>query len=153
MMLSLEILPSGDAIAEWADPATGDVTTETIEGYALAWTFPAPPSEERPMFDATFTNSLGFASLTGLTPAGRDWITANVPVESWQKQGPTIYLEGAYLSHIVWGMVDEGLEVEGAESILGELDREECHCGRITILNDDGLCIRCDPEFCGQPME
>lgn len=75
--------------------------------------------DEAMEWDVTFHGGPGsFSSITGMTIAGREWIEQNVPAESWQQRGPTVYLEGSYLLAIIEAMIDDDLKVEGADEFL-----------------------------------
>lgn len=54
-------------------------------------------------------NVFGF---TPVTPAGREWIEANVQSESWQWLAGTLNVEHRYAADLVAGMQAAGLNVE-----------------------------------------
>ena len=54
-------------------------------------------------------NVFGF---TPVTPAGREWIKANVASEPWQWMGETLNVEHRYAGDLVAGMQEAGLNVE-----------------------------------------
>jgi hypothetical protein len=44
-----------------------------------------------------------------MTQAGRDWVDENVPLESWQRQGPSFACEARYAGDLAQAMRDAGL--------------------------------------------
>lgn len=61
--------------------------------------------------DVTIARSGSMIGLTGMTPAGRNWIEANVESEGWQWMGATLWIEMRLAVDIVQGMIEATLIV------------------------------------------
>jgi hypothetical protein len=61
--------------------------------------------------DVEIANGGSIFLVTPLTPAAREWVDANVPLETWQWFGPGFAVEHRYILGLIDGMKADGLEV------------------------------------------
>lgn len=64
------------------------------------------------MADLTFVFDGSISFLTPMTPVGREWVSDNLNIESWQMWGGSVAIEPRMLEAIIDGAINDGLEVE-----------------------------------------
>lgn len=64
---------------------------------------------KKPDASVDICGSIG--TLTPLTKSGHEWVAKNVHAESWQRSGPSIYVEPRMLIDIAEAMERDGLTV------------------------------------------
>jgi hypothetical protein len=62
--------------------------------------------------DIRFDNHGAIILLAQLSPAGREWLEANVSAEPWQWLGNALAIEPRCAVAVIEGALDAGLEVE-----------------------------------------
>jgi hypothetical protein len=50
--------------------------------------------------------------VTPMSPAAREWVDENVPLESWQWLGAGFACEPRYVTTLIDGMQEDGLTIE-----------------------------------------
>jgi hypothetical protein len=64
------------------------------------------------MSDVIVENHGSVCMLTPMSPAAREWVDENVPLESWQWLGASFACEPRYLTTLIDGMQEDGLTIE-----------------------------------------
>lgn len=72
----------------------------------------ASQSPVMPTPDVTVTNEGSVFLVTPYTQDARDWISENVHTEGWQWMGQSLAIEHRFVSDLVDGMLDAGLDVQ-----------------------------------------